>query len=373
MKLFVQCFFLLAFLSCVQKEKEDANDAYFSKKTKENIQLKLNKISTITLENHKNGSIGAPLYNIEFDTFGNMYFFDTIESKFIIYDSKGKFLKTFGRAGRGPLEFELVYAYTLDELNNLYVYDDALRGIKIVNDSLNLTSIYKIKNKEYYITSHDIEVVGKNIYVGILGAGAVATTDNSQELIDSPLIMIAEVDNQNDELKNRYIGTYDPYLKQIESYYYRPIFYIDREKQTILVSHQNSYRFQEFDLRTGSLIKYFGFKSDNYGEGEKKSSKNRNRKENYLNSLSESNNELVFSTDEYIGNFYLNGTEEWFDSKDLSDLHYYFSIYSKENYTYITTLEANHRLIKVQNNKFYFIEDEDPEEFKIGIYELIEI
>tara|TARA_R110002124_G_scaffold120157_2_gene278015 strand:+ start:676 stop:1797 length:1122 start_codon:yes stop_codon:yes gene_type:complete len=373
MKLYLLAVIGFIFFSCTQKKTKQDIHQYFSKKTSENIQLKLNKISTLTLENHEEESIGAPLYNVEFDTSGNMYFFDTIESKFIIYDNKGRFLKTLGRVGRGPIEFELVYGYTLDNKNNLYVYDDALRRIKVIDDSLKLSSSYAIDNKSYYITSHDLEVVNDNLYLGILGIEAASVTDNSEKLINSPLIMFYDIENQLEEKRYNYIGTYDPYLMEIESYYYRPIFSIDRKKETILVSHQNSYRFQEFDLKTGNLIKYFGFKSENYGEGEKKSSRNKNRKENFVNTLSESNNEMVFTTDEFIGNFYLSGTEQWFDSKDLSDLRYFLSIYSRENYTYLTTFQVDYRLIKVHDNKFYFIENENPEEFKIGVYELIEV
>ncbi|MEP1139842.1 MAG: 6-bladed beta-propeller, partial [Balneola sp.] len=316
-------FFSFILISCSQNVEIDS---FFTKKSSENVNLELKKVNTIILENSKKGSIGAPLYNVEFDASENMYFFDTIESKFIVFDIKGKLIKTFGREGRGPLEFELVYGYTLDEKNNLYVYDDALKNIKVINDSLKLTSLLKIDNKKYYLTSHDIEVVEGNLYMGILGIEAASTTTNSQKLIDSPLIMIHNTEDQLGENGYNYIGTYDPYLMEIESYYYRPIFSIDRTKETILVSHQNSYRFQEFDLKSGKLIKYFGYRSDNYGEGEKKTSRNKNRKENFINTLSESNNESIFKTDQYLGNFFLNGTEQWFDSKDLSDLNYFISI-----------------------------------------------
>lgn len=365
--------FLILLVISINCNSDAKTDLFFSKKSKQDIKLELKKVNTITLEHSIDGSIGAPLYNVEFSTDGDMYFFDTIESKFVIFDSTGKFLRTFGRMGRGPIEFELVYGYTLDNNNNLYVYDDALRRIKVIDDSFDLISSYTIDNKSYYITSHDMEVVNDTLYLGILGIEAANVTNNSKKLIDSPLIMAQSTENQIDNNKFKYIGTYDPYLMGIESYYYRPIFYIDREKETITVSHQNSYRLQEFDLNSGELIKYFGYKSGTYGEGEKKSSANKSRRDNFVSTLSESNNESVFITDKYVGNFYLNGTEQWFDSKDLSDLHYFLSVYSKENYTYLTTLSLNYRLIKVHKNKFYFIEDENPEEFKIGIYELIEI
>ena len=80
--------------------------------------------------------------------------------------------------------------------------------------------------------------------------------DNKQ-LIQSPPIMIAKIDTLS---STKFVGTYDPYLNTINSVYNRPLFDIDTEKNTILVSHQNSYRFQEYDLKDRKRVAYFGYK-----------------------------------------------------------------------------------------------------------------
>ena len=86
--------------------------------------------------------------------------------------------------------------------------------------------------------------------------------------------------------------------------------------------------------------------------------------------MSESSNEKVFYTNNFIGNFYINGTEKWFDSRDLSDLRYYLAIYSRDEYELKTVFSIDHRLIGVYKDELYCIENEDPDHFQIGIYEL---
>ena len=80
-----------------------------------------------------------------------MYFFDTIKNNFLVYKKNGEFIQSFGRTGRGPLEFQLVYGYTVDAENNLYVYDDAQRQIKIFDNQFQLHHILDVDNTQYFI------------------------------------------------------------------------------------------------------------------------------------------------------------------------------------------------------------------------------
>lgn len=329
--------------------------------------LFLNKTRTVVLETNTNSSIGAPLYRVEFNSRGDMYFFDSIKNNFLVYTNDGEFLKSFGRTGRGPLEFQLVYAYNIDAEDNLYVYDDAQRQIKVFNNDLQLTSIQDVDNAEYFISSHSIEIINDEVILGVIDARVVGNGMNRNELINSSPIMIVSSDSLN---MARYLGTYDPYIKSINSRYNRPLFDIDEVNNTILVSHQNSYRFQEYDMKSGERVTYFGVKDESFGEGMAKIRQGENRQSRISKTMSESSNEKVFYTSDYIGNYYINGTEQWFDTKDLADLNYFISLYSKDNHSLKSVLRTDYRLIGVFNDELYFIEDENPDNFQIGIYSI---
>ncbi|WP_020401948.1 6-bladed beta-propeller [Gracilimonas tropica] len=329
--------------------------------------LFLEKQRTITLEHSEQNSIGTPLYRVEFNSEDNLFFFNTINSSFLIYDKEGRLINSFGRTGRGPNEFELVYAYTIDENNNIYVYDDSQRLIKIFDNEYNLQKSVEVNNSSYFVSSHDLKVLGSNLMMGIIQTDVVSSRMESGLLIQSPPLLLAD---KYDLKPQKTIGKYDPYLKGIESTYNRPLFDIDRENSSVLLSHQNSYRFQEYDIESGKRLAYFGVRSESFGEGNERSSAGDNSKERYMGKISESSTEKIFYTDSYIGSFFINGTESWFDSKDLSDLNYHISIYSRDNYHLIDVLSSEYRLIGVNKNELYFIEDEDPLNFRIGVYKI---
>lgn len=355
---------LILIISCGPEKNESRLNFYSEESIDSSLGFQL--VRTITLGDSESPNIGAPLYNIEFDNKDRMYFFDTIESKFIVYDSSGKYLSSFGRSGRGPKEFELVYAYTLDDENNLFVYDDTQRLIKVFNEEFELSNTIEVNNNKHFISSHDLIAYKDNLYFGIVEASVASARMAPELLTQSPAIYKLSLSYEEDS----YFGNYDPYLANIKSRYNRPLFVIDSDSNTIFMSHQNSYRIQVFDLNTYDRLAYFGVLTKNFGEGLKETNRNNIRRENYLETIDESTTDLIFVTDKYAGISYINGTESWFDSKDLSDLNYFISIYDKNSKALVKELQSPNRLIKVHKNQFYFIENEDPSNFKIGVYEL---
>ena len=51
-------------------------------------------------------------------------------------------------------------------------------------------------------------------------------------------------------------------------------------------------------------------------------------------------------------------------------LRYYLAIYSRDEYELKSVFSIDHRLFGVYKDELYFIENEDPDHFQIGIYEL---
>lgn len=359
---------LLSFivLSCAERENTPDSD-YISFKA-ETAPVVLKKVRSVVLQGSEKASIGAPLYRLEIDKSDKMYFFDTIESKFIVYEKDGTLVKSFAKYGRGPIEFELVYAYTIDNVGNLIVYDSSQRLIKKFNKDLELSGTFEIDKKQLFINSHDLKVFDGNIILGVIKAEVIAAKWSPEVLVNSPFLAFLPLQSMDTMV---YKGRYDPYLYNVKSRYNRPLLALDDNKQTLYTSHQNSYRIQEYDLLTGQRVNYFGFKTDSFGEGVTKSTQKRgNRRDNYLKRLKDSSTQMIFFTDRYLGIFYINGTEAWYDSKDLKDLNYYLAIYDRETKGFINTIETDYRLIGVHKGEFYFIEDENPDNFTLGVYVL---
>jgi hypothetical protein len=88
-------------------------------------QGKIEFIKDLSLKSNKNDEktsfLSADL--IDADSQGNIYVFSGRERKIQVYDSKGVYLRTVGKRGQGPDEYEIPLYIVLDKSDNLYIFD----------------------------------------------------------------------------------------------------------------------------------------------------------------------------------------------------------------------------------------------------------
>jgi len=87
--------------------------------------------------------------DIEVDEEGNIYVLDSRECRIQIYDKDGKYLKTIGRKGEGPGEFQRAGRMTLGTKDKLYV-DEYKKIIIFGNDG----TFEKNVNTDFHISSY---------------------------------------------------------------------------------------------------------------------------------------------------------------------------------------------------------------------------
>ena len=63
---------------------------------------------------------------------GAIYVLDTGNQRIQVFGSDGRYLRTIGRRGQGPGEFQSPSSITLDHQGNIYVLDDAQMRIQVV-------------------------------------------------------------------------------------------------------------------------------------------------------------------------------------------------------------------------------------------------
>lgn len=85
------------------------------------IDLELEVDLTIGGEDVDENYMFTRVSDIEVDEEGNIYVFDSRECRIQLYDKNGKYLKTIGRKGEGPGEFQRASRMTLDAKGKLYV------------------------------------------------------------------------------------------------------------------------------------------------------------------------------------------------------------------------------------------------------------
>lgn len=65
------------------------------------------------------------------DEDGNFYVLNSGNFRIQVYDRYGKYIKSIGKKGQGPGEFESPFEIELDKKGNIYVYDFAKRGLLV--------------------------------------------------------------------------------------------------------------------------------------------------------------------------------------------------------------------------------------------------
>jgi len=93
-------------------------------------QIRIELVRTIggLDETDPNRAFSVP-YDVVRDSAGNIYILDVRDCRIQKIDAEGKFLKSIGRRGQGPGEFQSPFSMDIDGADNLFVFD--ARGLKI--------------------------------------------------------------------------------------------------------------------------------------------------------------------------------------------------------------------------------------------------
>jgi len=117
--IFILC---IAFITC--REKKDVIE----------FIIPIEEILSIEKESDPNYSLYFP-QDLDVDREGNIYLVDTFNSRIQIFDKRGKYLKTIGRNGKGPLEFDKPEDIFIDKRKDrIYIADT--RNLRIQVSSL---------------------------------------------------------------------------------------------------------------------------------------------------------------------------------------------------------------------------------------------
>lgn len=335
------------------------------KESNENLQhIELQKTHTITVSGSDSENLGNVYSDISVTEDGEkIALFDLSHYHFIILDKDGNVLRTIGREGRGPEEFLQPLNFTFDEKNNLIVYDEAQRQTKIFDEDGNLKDTFNLfEDTELLSASPELFASDGMIYFGIVDI----TVNDSNEKWKSDLIGV--YDYSGDEQK--IMGQYDPYVYKNNYYAHTPFFDVQFSEDEIFATHGNSYRIQIFDMNDNERVAYFGFKSEHYKETEEKIESDFPLEKIQEMGYDQSYPNGLYVTDQYIIHSFQNTTEEWNRTRDNLAKELYLTLYDRGSYDFLSELSIDSYLSEVQNDQLYLIEDFNPNNFTIGIYEL---
>ena len=98
--------------------------------------------------------------DIDVDSNGNIYVADYRESRIKIYNAEGKFLKTIGRKGQGPGDFQALWKIFIDRNDYLYASDVTLRKLSVFDPEGQYVATYDFPKIGYSVRDFYVDKDG---------------------------------------------------------------------------------------------------------------------------------------------------------------------------------------------------------------------
>lgn len=159
-----------------------------------NPEIKLELIRTIggLDAEDENLAFNAP-YDIVLDATGNMYILDTGNKRIQKLNPEGKFIKTIGRQGQGPGEFQSPHSLDIDKEDNIYVHDPRAMRIQVLTSDgkmKRLIKFTKFSEGQIRLTRSELIVMGGRIGL--------------RDLMQNKKPKLLEIVNQDGNIKKRF-------------------------------------------------------------------------------------------------------------------------------------------------------------------------
>lgn len=356
--IFIVANFLSVLISCIRGN--DDFDVSYSK-VNGNSAINLKQVETITLDagNHLFGKFRESL---RVDSSGEILSFaDDENQRIYLFNYNGDLINIVGGKGSGPEEFLKISGYFVDN-NRVIVVDESQYLVKIFDIDGNLLNSFKLFDKQnLFINSRDIFVRWDTLYLQILEAGKF------QEKAGSKLL--AKYNLSNGELVGL-IGQYEPGIKHSNHYLSFHNFDIDTTRGIVLSALVSSPNIQIFDLKTSERLHHFTYDIPYWSERVEKIEPGMPRQEIMRRATGTSYMLDVWATDSLILTHMQTLTSEWMKISDYLSKENYLAIYNRDGSEYVGSIPLPGSLGDVHEEKLYIIKDFNPDNFKIGVYEI---
>jgi len=353
MKIYINSIvFLVLLVSCSEKETNST----------ENEVININHLKSVVLKQSK------PLFGKFYERFkitgdGEYWIFvDRMRDKIFVFDKEGQYINTISESGRGPRGIVSIDGFDVNENNEVFIYDASQRMLKIYTLDDELISSNNFLEKVNFGTT-PLEMLWYE--------GKVLTSIIENEFMFEPqnskVLALIKTDGEIDTV----FGRFDPFAEHDNTYSFFNNITIDDSSNVVFTSLSSSPFIQVFDLNNFSKESYIGAKNSTFKVPEKEISANLSIDEVNRRSVNTSRAVNLFLTDDYIVQHIQTLTEEWFLTTDYSSKANSLIFYDRITGEIVQEVPVEHSLGSVRDDKLYFIEDFNPDNYTIGVYEIV--
>lgn len=308
------------------------------------------------------GRIETPAIVIKRQGSKKILFYDAAQNQILIADTMGFILQTIGSVGSGPEEFRHITSFGIDK-DTIIVTDGSLDLVKKFTLDGTLIGMHESMAKDnLWPRSNRLYATNDYYYFGV------------QE---------SDVSNENNHWKSKIIakytkngtlvdvfGSYHPSLVG-SGLLYNYANLLQRKDGDFYTTHRTSYQIQRFSGKNGTLVSSFGVLSPYFKQSDERPNVYDSREEKNKINTKYSGVDDAFVSKDYLAFHFFNIKEEYWVTRDPNDQENFFQIYDL-NDKYVGDIILPYYPLSMDNdNVIYLLEDDNPDQFKVGMYEMV--
>lgn len=291
-----------------------------------------------------------------------IFYYDSGLNQIIVSDTLGNILSKFGRKGRGPKEFLHITSYGADK-DTIYVYDGSLGKFKKFTLNGELLDIFDGPIKDnLWFRSNRTYIDGNRLLFGIQEAKYSSASNHWKSKT------VAEYTSNGKFIS--LFGDYDPTLEGSSRLYKNANIVYDIDNKYVYTVHRTSKHIQKYDIGTKKVISRFSYpQSKNFLVADRVPDVYDTRQEKNRLNLFQSFVGDPFVNKDYFVFYFFNFTEDYWETRDQSTKHHFLQFFDKKD-QFLFELEVPHYPLGMLGNKLLLVEDDNPDNFRIGVYSI---
>lgn len=331
--------------------------------SKKKILLELKKVDSLVLRPDTTDLFGSFYEDFRINKNGSkLAFYDRVKEKVFVFDHQGEFIKSYGENNKGPKGIISVDGYDFNSSDEVVILDLRQGLLKVFEPSGEIVkSSIVFEDESYFLSGFGFYMHNDTIYLPIL-EGKYGNQPDSSALVGK-----MDLDGKFSDV----FGNIDPFLNDDNQYVLDNVFDIT-SNGIIHTNLTSSFRIQSYDINKGNYIGIFGVRFPSFSLPRQEVSLELSIPEINERMTGSSVTNSIHSTEEYFIQHVQVLTKEWFENVNYEDKDNFLVIYDMQTKEFLGEIHTDHTLGAVHKNKLYMIEDFNPDNYTIGIYELVE-
>ena len=276
-----------------------------------------------------------------------------------VFSRDGDHLHHFGEPGRGPEEIDRIFMSGFDDELNVLIWDAGQDLLKFFDSNGDF-----IRADEAFISRG---IWSRENLLHFTGSGWILPVEipGAQAWDDRESVALF-----NDDFSEQTIGGgWDPFYKESATILQHPLITYDRESNHTWIVHRTSPSIRVIDHSLNEVHK-ISHHSPNFLQADQDILMEFSVEERQQALSRTSLLMQPYLTDRYFIHYFINQTEEVFQTLDSSDAGLFVAVYDRFTYEYLGEIEIPGVLTGVIDNQLMVLLDEDPDNFTIGLYEI---